>query len=441
MSTVNDLLLFLSSHGLSYLARFLKTRLDKFTFQDYICPVGIESPKDGTKSMIITRDLAPKLLSAAAQFPAIAVLGPRQSGKTTLVTTTFPEYRYFSFEDPHVRALARVDPRAFLNEYKHEAGLILDEIQNIPELFSYLQTHIDLNKKKGFFIITGSQNFALNQAITQSLAGRIAIFTLLPLSIHELEQAQLLPEKIDQLLFKGAYPSVHADGINALDWYRSYIATYVERDVRQIRNVTDLNAFQNFMKLCAGRVGQVLNITSLSNDSGLSVHTIKQWLSVLAASYIIFLLQPYYRNWSKRVIKAPKLFFYDTGIAVSLLSLSEPQQLFDYHLRGNLFESFIIADFFKQRLNKGLNPNCYYWRDKAGHEIDCIAEKNQHLIPIEIKASQTFNKSFLDYVNTWNKLSSTKPENNVLVYGGDINQTTALGRILGWRSIGNLLEP
>lgn len=209
--------------------------------------------------------------------------------------------------------------------------------------------------------------------------------------------------------------------------------------MRQIQNVTDLNTFQNFMKLCAGRVGQVLNITSLSNDTGMSVHAINQWLSVLAASYIIFLLQPYTRTWSKRITKAPKIYFYDTGVAASLLSISSPDQLFDHYQRGNLFESMIISDLYKQRLNAGLNPNCYFWRDKTGNEIDCIVEKNKHVIPIEIKVSQTFNKSFLDYLTRWNAISGTKSENNTLIYGGELNQQGSAGRIISWQSAGTLL--
>jgi uncharacterized protein len=393
-----------------------------------------------SNNMIIPRDQSAKLKSLVSQFPAVAVLGPRQSGKTTLVRITFPNYRYFSFEDPDIRDLVRTDPRGFLNRYTNEIGVIFDEIQRAPDLISYMQTHIDQAKKIGYFIITGSQNLLLNEAISQSLAGRIAILTLLPLSMEELKNNNLLPDTIDNALFRGSYPPVYTDAVLPLDWYRSYINTYIERDVRQIKNIMNLSTFQSFMRLCAGRIGQVLNITSLSNDSGMSTHAVRQWLSILEASYIIFLLQPYYRNFSKRTIKSPKLYFYDTGVACSLLSISSSDQIFSHYLRGNLFESYIIADFFKQRLNKGLNPDCYFWRDSAGYEIDCIIEKANKFIPVEIKANQTFNKNFLNYLTQWNTISTTKPEDNILVYGGDLDQNSPLGHIFSWRSVGNLLN-
>jgi predicted AAA+ superfamily ATPase len=387
---------------------------------------------------MIKRELAQKLLALAKQFPSLAILGPRQSGKTTLAQATFPTYKYFSLEDFDTRALIESDPKAFLEKYKDEAGIILDEIQNLPQLFSYLQVHIDAYKKKGHFIVTGSQNFALNEAISQSLAGRIAILTLLPLSIAELKQSSLLPNDIDRCLFNGMYPSIYADGIDPHDWYRSYTATYVERDVRQIKNVQDLSTFQNFMKLCAGRIGQLLNLTSLSDDSGMSVTTITQWITILEASYIVFLLQPYYRNLGNRVIKSPKLFFYDTGLACNLLGITSSDQLFSHYLRGNLFESFIISDLIKQRQNKGMNPNIYFWRDKTQFEVDAIIENGETLTPIETKVSQTFNPHHFEYLSKWNELTQTNPDNNILVYGGTMSQDTKNGRLISWKDIENL---
>ena len=283
---------------------------------------------------MISREITLKLQDLAGQFSAVAILGPRQSGKTTLAQITFPNYLYFSFEDFDTRLLVQADPRAFLMRYKDEPGVIFDEIQNIPELFSYMQGFIDSHKKRGHFIVTGSQNFALTQSISQSLAGRIALLTLLPLSMSELKKANKLPESLDDALFNGMYPSIYANRVKPFDWYKSYVATYVERDVRQIKNVTDLSSFQQFMKLVAARVGQVLNLTALSNDTGMSVPTIKQWLNILEASYIIFLLQPFYNNLGKRLIKSPKLYFYDTGLLCSLLQLNSPDQLFAHHLRG-----------------------------------------------------------------------------------------------------------
>lgn len=388
---------------------------------------------------MIRRELSIKLQILATQFPAVAVLGPRQSGKTTLVQSVFPEYLYFSFEDPDVRALIQEDPRGFLNKYKDERGIILDEVQHVPFLFSYMQTHIDATKKIGHFIVTGSQNLLVNESITQSLAGRIALLTLLPLSIQELTRSQQLTADIDDALFKGCYPALYTSALPApLDWYRSYINTYLERDVRQIKNITDLSIFQKFMKLCAGRIGRLIDLTSLSNDTGMSVHAIKQWLSVLEASYIIFFLQPYYRNLGKRVIKSPKLYFYDTGIACSLLSITEPGQLFTHYLRGSLFESYIIADLFKQRLNAGLNVDCYFWQDHTGHEVDCIIEHGQKLIPLEIKVGATINPDFFKNLMQWNKIADTLPENNILVYGGDSNFAGPHAQILSWRTIGHI---
>jgi len=389
--------------------------------------------------MIIRRTLQPTLEKAAQQFPAVAVLGPRQSGKTTLAQQSFPDYTYFSFEDPDTRALVRADPRGFLNAYKDAKGVILDEIQHVPDLLSYMQTYIDKYKKIGHFIITGSHNLLLNESISQSLAGRIAILTLLPLSLQELQSAAVTPLEIDSVLFKGFYPGPNSTTMDPLLWYRSYLNTYIERDVRQIKNITSLADFQNFVKLCAGRVGQELNMTALSNDVGVSVPTISQWLSVLEASYIIILMQPYYKNFSKRLIKAPKLYFVDPGIVCSLLSITDTSQLFPHYLRGGLFESMIIADFYKQRFNQGLNPNCYFWRDQNGYEIDCIVEQPNLLRPIEIKVSQAYNTAALTHLTKWNEITETDPKNNVLIYGGDLDQPTQFGSIVSWRSIQGLV--
>ncbi len=388
---------------------------------------------------VIKRDISIKLQALVKQFPAIAVVGPRQSGKTTLVRTLFPDYHYFSFEDPDIRVLVQADPRGFLNRYKDEHGIILDEVQHVPFLFSYMQTDIDLNKKIGHFIVTGSQNLLVSEAITQSLAGRIAILTLLPLSLHELEQAGQLPATLDEALFKGSYPALYTEAQSSpLDWYRSYVNSYLERDVRSIKNITDLSLFQKFLKLCAGRVGRLLDLTSLSNDTGISIHAVKQWLSVLEASYVIFLLQPYYRNVGTRVVKSPKLYFYDTGVVCSLLSITDPGQLFTHYLRGSIFESYIIADLIKQRYNKGLNPDCYFWQDKGGEEVDCIIERAQGPRALEIKAGETINSEFFKNLLLWNKAAGTSFESNILVYGGNKDLPGAQARILSWRSIGTL---
>ncbi len=391
--------------------------------------------------MFIKRDISDRLQSLAQQFPAVAILGPRQSGKTTLAQSIFSNYIYFSFEEIGNRQLVLSDPKSFLEQYKNEPGLILDEIQHIPELLSYIQTHIDTYKKKGHFILTGSQNILVNQSITQSLAGRIAILTLLPLSINELKESNLLPKTTEIVSIKGMYPSVYADTFKPYDWYNFYINTYIERDVRQIKNITNLNLFQKFMQLCAGRIGQELNMTSFSNDLGLSIPAIKQWLSVLEATYIIFFLQPYHKNFNKRIIKAPKLYFYDTGIAAALLGITNEQQLFTHYLRGGLFESLIIADLKKQCYNLGIPPHLYFWRDHSGYEIDCIVDIDNQRIPIEIKASSTYTINFLTYLTKWNEFSNTDIANNLIIYGGDTGLVTSkLGKIISWSDAGLIIQ-
>lgn len=392
--------------------------------------------------MLIKREIEGRLRSLAQQFTAIAILGPRQSGKTTLAKMVFGDYKYFSFEELGTRQLVLSDPRAFLEKYKDEAGLILDEIQHVPELLSYMQTHIDTYKKRGHFIITGSQNILVNESITQSLAGRIAILTLLPLSISELQNAKLLPENIEAAILKGGYPSIYADGISAYDWYSFYINTYIERDVRQLKNITDLSLFQKFMQICAGRIGQELNMSSIANDLGLSVTGVKQWLSILEATYVIFLLQPYYKNFNKRLTKSPKLYFYDTGVATALLGITDEQQLFSHFARGALFESFIISDLKKQCYNLGVRPNLYFWRDQSGYEVDCILEAGAKNIPIEIKASSTYNTNFLTNLAKWNAIADESYKNNILIYGGNDGfdgPCTIGGKIIGWKSAGDIV--
>lgn len=376
-----------------------------------------------------------KLKSLATQFPVVAIMGPRQSGKTTLARATFSDFHYISLEEFKDREFATSDPKSFLETYSHHKGLILDEIQEAPSLLSYMQGYVDKNNKPGLFIITGSQNFLLNEKITQTLAGRVAILTLLPLSITELLSYKETIT-LDELLFTGGYPRLYSDlNVSPLDLYPSYVKTYVEKDVRQIRNVEDLVTFQRFMGLCAGRIGQILNIASLASDCGISVPTAKSWISILAASYIIFLLQPHNKNFNKRLIKSPKLYFYDSGLACSILKIESKDQLINYYGRGNLFESFIISELQKQRYNIGREPNLYFWRDKTGHEVDCIIEKAMTLIPVEIKSGKTISRDFFDGLDYWCELSGNNPELSFLIYGGDEDQTRSNAKVLGWRSV------
>lgn len=388
---------------------------------------------------MIQRTLSEKFKYLATKFPVVAVLGPRQSGKTTLAKSVFPNYKYISLEDIDFQMLAKDDPRGFLNVHGNYEGLILDEIQNVPELLSYMQTYVDSSKKNGYFILTGSQNFLLNELITQTLAGRIAILTLLPLSIREMENANILPSTAEEAIFKGCYPRIYDQNILPSDVYPGYIRTYIERDVRQVKNITDLGDFQKFLKLCAGRIGQLVNLASLGADCGISSGTVKAWLSLLEASYIIFTLQPYYKNFSKRLIKSSKIYFYDTGLACALLGISSEEHLSTHYLRGGLFESYIISDFMKQSFNKTIIPSIYFWRDKTGSEVDCLIEKGERLTPVEIKSGQTVNSEFFDGIEYWCNISGVPQREGIVVYSGDMGQEREKGRVISWRNIDGLI--
>lgn len=338
-----------------------------------------------------------------------------------------------------MRERAQSDPRGFLHDYANEFGIIIDEIQHVPELLSYMQTIIDREKKKGYFIITGSQNLLVNEAITQTLAGRLAILTLFPLSIHELQKSNLLTTSIEEVVVKGFYPRVYAEEISFSRLYTNYIHGYVERDVREIKNIADLNLFQKFVSLCAGRTGQILNLSSLANDCGIDHKTARAWLSILEATYVVFLLYPYYKNFGKRLIKAPKLYFVDTGIACSLLNIKTAEDLSNHYLRGGLIESCIIADFFKQYYNHDQKPTIYFWRDMTGNEVDCILESALHLTAVEIKAGKTVNRDFFKTFSYLKQLKEIPALRNVVVYTGADNQRWPDAQVLTWQSAGSLV--
>lgn len=390
--------------------------------------------------MLIKRALSKRVVQAATEFPVIAIVGPRQSGKTTLAQMTFPKHKYISMEDYDVRALALSDPRRFLADYPTQSGIILDEIQHAPELLSYMQTIVDREKKAGYFVVTGSQNFLVDESITQTLAGRMAVLTLLPLSIAELQEARLLPANIENLIYKGSYPKIYAGKISVERLYTNYIRLYVERDVRQIKNVSNLTTFQRFMRLCAGRIGQVVNLSSLGNDCGINHSTARAWLSLLEASYVIFLLQPYYKNFGRRLIKAPKLYFFDTGIACSLLKIRSIEELSSHYLRGGLVESCILADLLKQQYNLEQQPSLYFWRDQAGHEIDCIIDESRYPVPVEIKAGKTVAHDFFKELNYWQETANVPNVPRYVVYGGTQDQKWPQAQVLGWPSSGSLIE-
>jgi uncharacterized protein len=384
---------------------------------------------------MLVRPLQLIIKHLAKKLPVIGLFGSLGSGKTTLATTIFTTYRYINFEDLNQRSFALADPQRFLADNLNEYGIIFDEIQHVPALLSYIQLEVDRSKKNGYFIITGSQNFLLNQAITQSLAGRIAIINLLPLSLQELRENKLLSESLNKTILDGGYPRLYANNLAPSEFYPFYIQTYIERDVRQITNVTNLITFQRFLKLCAGRVGQLLNISSLANDCGISATTARGWLSILEASYLIFQLQPYYKNFSKRVIKASKLYFYDTGIACSLLGIQSEEDVALHYLRRGLVESLIISDLMKHFFNKAQIPPLYFWRDSQGHEIDCIIEQGQRLIPVEIKAGQTINTDYFTGLKFWSTLTETDPSQGFVVYAGMQTQHRSQGTVLSWQSL------
>lgn len=389
--------------------------------------------------MFIARDLQ-ATLRRFAKFPVVVLLGPRQSGKTTLAQHTFAKHTYFSLEDPTVLKHIASDPKGFLAEFENPHGLIFDEFQHFPQLLSYLQITVDAKDRPGYFVLTGSQNFLVNQAVTQSLAGRAGILHLLPLSIHETQQAQLLPTTAALLMIKGGYPRTYTKGFAASEFYPAYINTYVERDARQLINVGNLHSFRDFMQLCAGRIGQQLNVEDLATNCSISRTTAMQWLSILEASYIIFFLRPYFKNFNKRVSKLPKLYFYDTGLACALLGIQSAQEILMSPYRGPLFESLLVADFQKQYYNLGLTPQLYYWRDKNGRiEVDCVADQGIKLVPIEIKAGMTVNQDFFNSLTAWGELAGVDPASGYIVYGGDSPQNRAQGHVVGWRAAGELI--
>ncbi len=391
--------------------------------------------------MIIKREITPYLKKLVEQFPVVAVMGPRQSGKTTLVKATFPDYAYVTMEDLDMRSAAKEDPRGFLASYAQKKGVIIDEIQEAPDLLSYMQGIVDQEYKPGFFIITGSQHFLLHEKITQTLAGRIALLTLLPLSVRELEDANLLPEQLESLLIKGFYPRLYSQPIEFQTWYTNYISTYVERDVRQVLQITDVVSFQNFLKLCAARIGNLLNYAQIARDANISPNTAKAWISILEASYIIKLLYPYYKNFNKRVIKSPKLYFYDTGLACSLLGIKSAEELHFHPIRGALFEVFAVSEMYKYNFNHNKLPQIYFWRDVQGHEIDCVIEKSfDQIIPVEIKSRRTVTNAFFKGLLDWQKITKQPDVQSYVVYAGKENLIRKKGHLYGWNAIAEMLH-
>ncbi len=382
---------------------------------------------------MIKRTSVTRLIKLANQFRSVAVVGARQCGKTTLCKTAFPNKPYISLENPDTLAFATADPRGFLGQFQN--GAILDEIQRAPHLFSYLQQVLDETKKKGLFILTGSNNFLLQENITQTLAGRIAYLQLLPLSLQEINESKKLKDDYAWHILNGGYPEVIAKKINPVDWYEAYINTYIQRDVRQLKNISNLVQFTKLLKLCAGRTGQILNLTSISNDCGIDQKTVASWLSVLQSSYIVYLLKPYAGNFNKRIIKAPKLYFYDTGVACSLLGIGNVKEIKTHSTKGALFENLVVSELLKERFNAGAADNLFYWRDKTGHEVDIVLDKAGKLTAMELKSGETITQDFfkgLEYFAGLNK----KPIQNILVYGGKLQQHRSNGTMVkSWNKL------
>ena len=367
----------------------------------------------------------------AKGFPVVVITGPRQSGKTTLTKLTFPDKPYISLEDPDILAIAESDPRRFLENYAD--GAIFDEAQRAPKLFSYLQTIVDQNHKPGRYIITGSQQFGLLSGITQSLAGRAGLVQLLPFSVNELQQAKKLPKTTDELLIKGYYPPLHHRSIDHKDWFANYLVTYIERDVRQLINVQDLSMFRRFVKMCAARTGQLLNLSTLAGDCGISHNTAAAWLSALEASYLVYLLHPHYENFNKRLVKTPKLYFYDVGLASYLLGIHSSKAVTFHAMRGRLFETMIIGEFLKFFLNQGREAPVYFWRDNKGIEVDLLLEKDNTLVPVEIKSGATIASDYTDSLQKWMDFSKTKAP-AWLFYDGSQHLAKGQIKIIPWQS-------
>lgn len=381
----------------------------------------------------IERDIRDSVKEAADQYPIVTLTGPRQSGKSTFLRHTFPEYKYVNLENPDIREFAQNDPRGFIASYPDKT--IIDEIQRIPELLSYLQPYVDEIDSPGMYLLSGSQNLLLMKSIKQSMAGRTAVFHLLPFSRKELHNANKLPELISTQIFNGFYPRLYDMNIRPTRYYADYVQTYVERDVKNIIRIVDMNKFNRFIKLCAARIGQLMNISSLANDADISVPTAESWLSVLETSFIVYKLKPYHVNYNKRIIKSPKLYFYDTGLACYLLGIKNIEELDLSYMKGALFENIVVNQFVKDSYNRGEDPAIYFWRDSQGVEVDLLVGEGQNMTAYEIKSGKTFHSTFFDGLETWGKLSGIPIEHRRVIYDGDTNLATSSGELLAWSKL------
>lgn len=370
----------------------------------------------------------------ARGFPVLAITGPRQSGKTTLAKACFPDKPYVSLENPDEREFAEHDPKRFLARFPE--GAVLDEVQRCPALLSWLQGVVDARQLMGQFILTGSAQFDLIAGMSQSLAGRVGRVELLPLSLPEMQDGGCVPPTLDCLLLNGGYPAIYQRELVASDWFSNYVATYLERDVRQIIAVRDLSQFQRFVRMCAARSGQLLNLAALGADCGISAVTAREWLSVLEASYLVTRLPPYFQNFGKRLVKSPKLYFLDVGLMAWLLGIRDEASISTHAARGALFETWVVSELIKQRFNTGQPADLYFWRDSSGNEIDVVYETADGLQPVEIKSGSTFAADWLDGVKKWQKFSADNPSRKpILIYGGEDSHEREACCLSGWRDV------
>lgn len=382
---------------------------------------------------MIERNIAKVIKELMLVYPVIALTGRRQSGKTTLLKSMFKDYRYVSLENPDNRLFAEQDPNGFLELYNQK--VIFDEVQRVPSLFSYIQTLVDESKIMGQFILSGSQNFSLIKSITQSLAGRVALFKLLPFDFEELQSQNLLPPDYASMIMRGCYPALYDRPIPTTAFYANYIETYVERDLSEILNVKDIRLFRIFLKLCAGRIGQQLNLTNLAKEAGISIPTVKSWLSILESSYIVYQLPPFFNNFNKRLVKSTKLYFYDTGLVSYLLGIKSEKSIQESEFKGALFENLVINEYIKQNYHHNLYREFYYWRDSNGHEVDLLVSNETAYDIIEIKATKTILPKLFDGLDLLKNIGKEKINRKILVYGEKENQNRSNYKVWSWNNV------
>ena len=385
---------------------------------------------------MVKRTISRYIRDISKKYPVVTITGPRQSGKTTLARFLYKNKPYANFENPVTREFAFEDPAGFLDQYPD--GAVLDEVQRVTELFSYIQVIVDEKRKNGMFILTGSSQFTLHHEISQSLSGRTALLKLLPFSLEEIEFYN--PSSLDEIIYKGFYPRIYDQDIPPFQGYSDYFQTYIERDLRQLVNLKNLSLFQKFVKLCAGRVGQILNMSSIANEVAVSQNTIREWVSLLEAGYIIFLLKPFYKNIKKRLVKSPKIYFYDIGLAAWLCGIENIRHIFNHPLRGNLYENMIVAEILKHRFNTGKSNNLSFYRDSIGNEVDLIYTINGSPVPIEIKSGKTITAEYFKGLASFTEVVGTPPYGSIVVYSGETEQKRKNTRVINHKSISSVLR-